>query len=333
MASKTKETERNYIERALKLMSKALKEAITLNEDIVLEAEHHTFDNKQYSTLSIYNTSRWAASKWAHTLKHTTWRQYRASLIFYAEKQLKDEKISLELVEKIKSLLAGAMGGNKNSIEKRTSAWKAKHLQVKDLKILDSKLKESKNIWSDATRLWLRAGVLTGARPIEWQTAKFITKDNQHFLLIKNAKNTNDRANGEYRTINLNHLEKNEINVIRQHLLVVDKIMTEDSWDDYYKGCSNILRYTARKIWPNRKKYPTLYSSRHQFSANIKASGCSTQEVAALMGHASDRTAQEHYGKKIMGTRGRRPKVSEREVTLVRKTKQRKIFSFSKKKN
>ena len=45
----------------------------------------------------------------------------------------------------------------------------------------------------------------------------------------------------------------------------------------------------------------TLYTARHQFSANAKSDGLSKEEVAALMGHASIYTAGEHYGKRRGG--------------------------------
>ena len=49
----------------------------------------------------------------------------------------------------------------------------------------------------------------------------------------------------------------------------------------------------------------TLYTARHQFSANAKSSdGLTRTEIAALMGHASIYTAGEHYGKRRSG-RGR----------------------------
>jgi len=54
-------------------------------------------------------------------------------------------------------------------------------------------------------------------------------------------------------------------------------------------------------LWPKRTSHATLYSMRHQFSANAKASGFTREEIAALMGHAVDTTATQHYGKKTAG--------------------------------
>jgi hypothetical protein len=61
------------------------------------------------------------------------------------------------------------------------------------------------------------------------------------------------------------------------------------------------LSRIVRKRWPNRDSHITLYSLRHQFSANAKASGFTRLEIAAMMGHAVDDTAVVHYGRKRSG--------------------------------
>jgi hypothetical protein len=67
----------------------------------------------------------------------------------------------------------------------------------------------------------------------------------------------------------------------------------------------NIRLASIRKKLGIREKI-TLYSARHQFIADAKASGLTLYEIAALVGHASIRTASEHYGKKKVGRRGRK---------------------------
>lgn len=48
------------------------------------------------------------------------------------------------------------------------------------------------------------------------------------------------------------------------------------------------------------KIHVTLYTARHQFSANMK-NILSKDQVADLMGHSSNETAGLHYGKKRSG--------------------------------
>ncbi|WP_157833755.1 site-specific integrase [Hydrogenovibrio kuenenii] len=53
-----------------------------------------------------------------------------------------------------------------------------------------------------------------------------------------------------------------------------------------------------------KKNRITLYSGRHQFSANAKKSGIGLNELAALMGHRSNQTATQSYGRKLNGRVG-----------------------------
>lgn len=47
------------------------------------------------------------------------------------------------------------------------------------------------------------------------------------------------------------------------------------------------LRKECRKLWPRRKKHPTLKSFRHQMGSILKASGESPESMAYIMGHQS----------------------------------------------
>lgn len=53
-----------------------------------------------------------------------------------------------------------------------------------------------------------------------------------------------------------------------------------------------------------RKNRITLYSGRHQFSANAKKAGVPAIEIAAMMGHGSDETHVKSYGKRRVGKGG-----------------------------
>ena len=326
-------TKKLYLARSIAFLKRAYKEALETNNPIVKTATEHSFGNDIITGLSLLNTSIWACKFWSSTMTQESWRSYRAALIFTAELYLQEEKIDQKTFDRIEKALLTTKGKNRKDVELRTSAKKQKSLSIKDLKKIDKELSKSKSIWSTATRLWLRSGILTGLRPIEWRTAEMITENNTYTLSVKNAKNTNDRANGDYRHLNLNHLSEDEISIIKNHLKIISQFKdSKESWQSLYNGCSNLLREKNKIIFPNKKRRPTLYSTRHQFSANAKASGCKPEEVAALMGHASDLTAQMTYGKKIYGTRGKKQLIDKNEVNNVRNHKKT-IKYFSKNTN
>lgn len=330
-------TKQEYLKRTMSFIKRAYKEALEENHDILKNEKNitlHSFGSgNSIKGLTLYNTCVWACKNWSKTISQDSWRSYRSAFIFTSEIFFHANVIDEDTHKRIENVLKKTKGANKKDLEIRTSAKKQKHLSIKDLKIIDEHLSFSKSMWSMPTRLWLRAGILTGLRPVEWRNASLKTKEGRHYLVVKNAKHTNNRGNGEFRTLHLNHLTQEDIVIIANHLKVVSNFKDDnEQWSEYYKGCANLLKVKNKKAFPNRKKYPTLYSARHQFSANSKASGCTPEELAALMGHATDLTAQALYGKKVNGTRARKPEVEKNEVDSVRRNKKtEKYFTFKNK--
>lgn len=316
--SRIPDTEKQYYNRAISLMKKAYSETLDLNHDYAKNEISLKYKNERIVCLDLKYTIIWASTVWSKNILHSTWKTYRASLSYMCEIFLKNEKITDKQFKNLKNLLSKTKGLNKNETTGKTSSSKKKSFNLKESKDIDLALKKSNNKWSNPLRIWLRAARSTGLRPIEWKSSHINKEENT--IIVKNAKNTNGRANGDNRTISLNHLENDKIKDIELHLDIIKQIIENNLWDKYYIGCSNLLKYTSRKIWPKKKKYPTLYSCRHQFSADMKASGCTKSEVAALMGHASDLTAQEHYGKKIHGNKGRKPDINKNDLKRVRRS-------------
>lgn len=332
-------TKKEYYKITKRLIKKAYAEAVKEDNPVHKKNEIHKIENDTFVGLSLYNTSIWARKYWADTLSNPSWRLYRSAIKYTAEEYLKTNKINLETFNKINNILDQTSGLKKSEItELKTSAKKQKKINKDDLKELDTALKNSENEYSKLTRLWLRAGIIVGLRPVEWRNAKIVKnpKTLEVDLIVLNAKNTNNRSHGDYRTINLNHLKPQQIEMINQFVTSSQQISAQSGgddevWEKLYTGCSNLLRYTSRKLWPKRKKHPTLYSARHQFSSNLKASGMKPEEIAALMGHASDLTAQMTYGKRRYGNSTVKPKVKTDEVNKVRKNpKAQKGFTFDK---
>lgn len=326
--SRELETEKKYFIRATSLIKKAYKEASEQRHSVAKSMNgYKDIDGQQFLGLSLFNTCVWFKNFWAVGLRPKTIRLYRASLNYYTELEFQDNKIDKPTLEKITSILSSIKAGDVKNLELRTSAKKQKHLTVKDYNLLDEALKKSKNRWAAATRIWLKSGIITGLRPIEWRQTVYDEAENK--LLIKNAKNTNGRSHGDFRSFYFEHVAANDKKVILQHLKTAFQLgQTDVVWKSYYEGCSNLLKYTCKNLWPNRERHPTLYSARHQFSANLKASGCKPEEVATLMGHAVDDTAMTTYGKKVNGTRNVKPKVNSEEIKRVKKTGKAVTFSI-----
>lgn len=184
----------------------------------------------------------------------------------------------------------------------KTSAQKSKRLDVAVLASITRKQGHRTLKWFSAAILWMSANTLVGLRPCEWRQAELEKQDGQHVLKVRNAKNTNGRAHGTYRHLNLEEMDETSIRLIRRQLMEVEKhVGSEIDWQRYCNGVRKAIYRMMRENLPQRRRYPTLYSSRHQFAANAKSSGMAKNEIAALMGHATDDTASEHYGRSRHG--------------------------------
>lgn len=310
--SRSDKTKKNYERRCNQLLKKCSTELkIPKEEDL---------DMRQFVV--------WLAEQ-RPKLSRATWRQYKSAATYFME-TLPDMDASVASLEYL---------SDKTSVgcvlkSKKTSSQKLKHISLQEWERIDEYLILHKTKWSDNLRNWLKAGLLTGLRPIEWQGAKFFYyKDKIPALLVENAKNTNGRAHGPTRTLLLDALSAQELITIKEHLMAVRTFTSieQEGYTFFYNGCSTTLYNACRKIWPRRLRHVTLYSTRHQFSSNAKSSGFSKTEVAAMMGHAVDITATIHYGKKINGNESVLIKPVSEEVSKIKQIKTIDFKEFIKK--
>lgn len=295
-STRADQTKIDYLKKSQQLLNRAKKEM-----DIPLIEE---LDVRQFVV--------WLAEL-KPSITTRTWRFYKSSVVFYLE-NYSDEKAAIEAMEYLKKIKSeGAL-----TKTERTSSLKLKKITYDDWFKLDNYLQAHNNKWNEALRAWLRASVITGLRPIEWKNAIFTLFEGEPALKILNAKATNGRGNGEFRTLLLKDVSNEDLKIIKNHLSNTRKFTGMDEYEYFYRACAISLYKACRKCWPKRKRHITLYSTRHQFSANAKSSGFSRLEIAAMMGHAVDITASIHYGKKIAGNESITVSPVIQEVATVR---------------
>lgn len=311
-------------------MQKAYKEANESGHDFSDFNIKVKIKDDSVVVMEIFYTAVWASKMWSFNLRPSSWSQYRCSIRFVAKLFFEKNKITEENYDKICLILENTNGGDRKDLSPKTSSHKKKSFSPKEVDALEKYFLEHTFRWSKPTLYWVKAGVYLGLRPVEWKHASY---DSEYdIIIVQNAKATNGRAIGQTRTMSLAHYKEEEKQTILKHLDFAKRMSDNGKWDSYYQGCSNLLKYSTRKIWKGKERLPTLYSGRHQYSANMKASGCKRTEVAALMGHATDQTATTHYGKKIHGTRRNKPDVNQVDLKKVKKVKSYK-FSFKNKKD
>ncbi len=294
--TKTEKTKEDYINRAIQL-SKRAKRELNISDN----------ENLDVRQLVIWLNDH------KPNINSKTWRQYKSSVIYFLETH-DDVQAASEALDYLRNI--NSVGTNKKT--DKTSSLKLKKITFEDWEKLDNFLKTKNNKWYAELRVWLRSSVITGLRPVEWKSAQFYIHNGKPALKIQNAKHTNGRGNGPTRTLILENLQEKDILAIKSHLNNVRTFEGMGEYQFFYQGCAAALYKACRRCWPRRKKHITLYSTRHQFSANAKSSGMSRLEVAALMGHAVDETATSHYGKKQAGNEELGVIPLEEEVAKVR---------------
>jgi len=260
------------------------------------------------------------------SLSRATWRQYRSALICFFEESV--ENASFETDRKDATALLLSIDCSKCQLHGvNTSSKKQKKISEAEQEKLVTYFVDTPAIRHSLTTLaWLLSGIYTGLRPSEWRFAQLTTNSaGANELQVRNAKNTNGRSHGPTRTLCLNNMTEAELTIIRLHLANVasaldaeiNALATNAGFENLYHHCRDRLYIANRTLWPQRTKFISLYSARHQFSADAKKTGLSKTAIAAIMGHASQETAGTHYGRRVSG-RGGGLRVSANQADIAR---------------
>lgn len=175
---------------------------------------------------------------------------------------------------------------------RRTSAAKRKTLTPPELKAVDAALVGSRHRYAALARAYLILTCTLGLRPSEWPTAKVVGTD----LIVQNGKNSNGRANGPMRTIELGALSESYVRELSQFIEALVAAADAQGWSVVHAGIRRALRAAsvATGIKGLIARPVTPYTCRHIAAARLKAT-MPLAEVAALLGHATDETASVHY--------------------------------------
>lgn len=287
--TRTPETESGYRRRAAWFVSHA--------------AENLGIDRASPAEVAAYALSR--REEWSKS----TWRQTKAALIFHFE-----EVGSAEALAAVASLRDGVQSVCLKKTT-RTSGRRAKTVSMGDLSRVIRLVRASKSDYSGMLESWLLLGACFGLRPHEWCFAEVVhlppdeLGDSEHagaegvlpYLRIRNSKVTNGRGNGELRHLNLAGVAPDIVQAAGDFARLMSGLHADGSYRKCYRGCAQLLQRANRSLHrKNQSKWVQLYSARHKFSADAKKN-LTTTGVAATMGHVSDKTATEHYGRRSAG--------------------------------
>lgn len=259
------------------------------------------------------------------TISRSTFRQYKAAILhvleFFTKWPSVADRMPPSVLSAIDRLAATSSDGCMRKSH-RTSARKAKRLPSREVEAIERNILERRHHSGLAVSTLGAMTVLrlTGARPCELcdltahSPAPGILE-----VTIRNAKATNGRGLGEDRTLHLRDLSEAEVTIVRDWPKVLEALATRYPRAIAVTKIGKYFSRAARRALGRRSKYPSLYSFRHQLSADAKAAGLSLEEIAALMGHASDVTAAKHYGRRTSGQGGIKAHPNPSSVSKVRR--------------
>lgn len=160
---------------------------------------------------------------------------------------------------------------------------RAKGVSLEDTQTLSSHLQErgDRQAWAALTvARW------TGARPAEMPGVRMAGDQ----VIIEGAKKSHGGQRGADRVVTLD--DPNALDQVREAVLLLEGVEMGPIQDR--------ISGAGRRLWPQRKAVPSLYSWRHQVGSDLKASGLDRKTVAYLMGHQATESV-EVYGRRNRG--------------------------------
>ncbi|MDA9490997.1 hypothetical protein [Bradyrhizobium sp. CCBAU 11361] len=244
-------------------------------------------------------------------LAPSTFRQNRAAITFMMNEVAKDQPT---LGPETRAVIA--MLKDVESVDRpddgvpRTSARKQKRLDDDLDRICHGALATTSPNASTLVDC-LTVGSLTGARLVEWPTAKFGGSDDPDYawqLTLVNGKQGNGRAHGETRVLRWEWLPEELVAQTKAWIFAAREAAANGCYDTLVSTLESLMRRVTRQLFPRRQRHPTLSSARHaavaRWKMNYVVSARSPENkelglaiVAALLGHASDETATRHYAR------------------------------------
>lgn len=262
---------------------------------------------KTYSDVIPYFESK--KNDWSRA----SFRGYKAAFVWHLEEVISSGNHTEEVIDALRHLLYLLKTmASKDFLKKGTkgASFRSKSISEEEYNLLIKKLNEMHRNGSelaDITAYIFSVNVYLGLRPCEWgRVVDFSIKKSsgKYIIEIKNAKNTNGRAHGPTRKIELSGFNKISLMHLNRVLQIIKGWSQEGLLEKRFRTISARLRKARREIWPRQtKKNITIYSTRHQFAANAKKTVGHTA-CAALLGQKSNTTCASHYGKVTKGKVG-----------------------------
>lgn len=244
---------------------------------------------KSFSEADLADLATWMIDHLRYQVGPNSWRTYR-----YQVCQCIDDPSFFNAVN-----MPPARKKSEISSDEKGS-YRTRHLKDKVFNTLSDYLKKSKSKYAAPLHRTLQLGRCAGLRPSEWGTAQVKSYQGSPYLLVRTVKKglSEQETLNETRSIPLDHLTGFELEMLHEHLEYISK---NTPYSRIHDGIAQFLRQVTRALFYGSNQRPTLYSARHQFAANLKASGIHPDIIAAVMGHVDTEMQTRYYGRTTSG--------------------------------
>jgi integrase len=243
-----------------------------------------------------------------HTYSMRYWRFLKAAVLHHLRADPDRNALAIEQLEAASSKDLPARSNHGSGMKlKRVPPHVAREVVYQMRSLAD--LRRGQRTYSAATANALLACVKVGLRPQEWFGARIALtstrgKTEVPILQVENAKYNSIRANGKVREIELDGLTQDELDVIQN--TIHEFAANTNRRQPFLRALQRELQVVLANLIKAgliEAKYAhlTLYSARHQFAANAKSANLPYRDIAALLGHRSQKTASWHYARKTVG--------------------------------
>lgn len=254
----------------------------------------------------------------------STYRQFKAAFTYVLGRM--EHHKAIEILHNAEIELVEASN--------HTSANKKKNLTEIELEVLEEALETKAKInnhWLDKPLYTIFSCLcLTGMRPSELESSEYIQDpvlptegyDGTYPVVkIKNGKYTYNRSFGLYRYVGVSQYSKKQQLLIQLGISYAKALKGLDGEEltlaNYYEALRKKFARLVEKKFKCPAKSISLYTCRHQFIADLKFSGYSPVEIAAMVGHKITKTAAEHYGKYKHGKLGIKPQANNNDLKRI----------------
>lgn len=294
LGSRSPETEAAYLKRAIWFANKTAK-SLGIKDPSPMEVVIYALDRR----------SEWSRS---------TWRQTKSSLLFRYDSM--GTASSLEACRVLRE-----QGDQSPCLvtSLRTSGLRAKTVKNDSLEEIIKKIRASSSAYSAMLESWMIMGALCGLRPHEWTQAEVIWApaseidplgagrklDGQFdlerpYLRVENSKVTNGRGLGAYRHLDLSAMSPVLLGAVSRFCGAMRRLKDNGEYQTAYLASQRLLwriNASANLDEVRKPNWIQIYSPRHVYSSRAKRL-MPAEQVSATMGHATDRTAITHYGRR-----------------------------------